>query len=400
MPAWIHDRARHLQAKNPDMSEQAAFAIATQQAHKLGKTPKGYGTAEGKKTAKSKFTSPRKSYVQTADPKGIGEKMNKAASAKLYHGDVEQDTLKNNNYRKVLFTGKQAQLVVMSIPPGADIGMETHPSVDQFFRIESGEGKAVIDGTEYPLKNATGLIIPSGSEHNIFSMGKEPLKLYTIYSPPNHPPGTIQATKADQPMEKKADEEENEVEKEPTEEQKDKIRDFILENYITNDDEFHKFVEGIGVTPHNAEPIVYQMANESQKTAEEHSSANKSLDLARLEGFSDEFYKLAMKDKLAAGTWKAMKSFLDVARGNPKLKWSMSALKNPKTRGDTMKMMAAQTAVLGGAGVGAGVGAKKIKEKHQKRLGSAYMMGARDMYGRLYQNALRRAQSPKSGSKA
>lgn len=402
MPAWVHDRAYHLLAKNPEMDKRTAFAIATQQAHATKHTPKGFGTAKGKKDAKAKYTQPRKSYVQTADPKKIGKKLEaktKVASMKPYHDDVEQDTLKNDNYRKVLFTGKHSQLVLMSIPSGADIGEETHPSVDQFFRIEEGEGKSVIDGIEYPLKNATGLIVPAGSKHNIFSTGKGPLKLYSIYSPPNHPPGTIHATKADQPIEKNANgDEEDEVEREPTEAQKSKIREFIRTHRIKNDDEFHKFVEGIGVSAHNAEPIVYQMAHNTTKTAEEHSVMSKSLDLVKMEGFSDELHKMAMEDKLAVGGMKAVSEFIRTVRGRPRIKWSLKNLKSEGIGGDTAKMMGTQLAVGGAATTAGVVGAKKHKKKSRERLGKAYVLGARDMYGRLHQNAMRRAQGS-SGSR-
>ena len=384
-------------AKNPEMDKRTAFAVATQQAHATKHTPKGFGTAEGKRTAKAKYPQ-RKSYVQTADPKKIGKKLEsseKTAAEKTYHGNIEKDTLNNSNYRKVLFTGKHVQLVLMSIPPGEGIGLETHNTIDQFFRIESGKGKSLIDGKEYPLEDATGLIVPAGAKHNIISTGKEPLKLYSLYSPPNHPPGTLHATKADQPMEKDADEDEGPA-KIPTKEQQSKIRAFIAKNRIKNDDRFHDFVEDMGVEPHDAEPIVYQMAHDSTKTAEEHSVMSKSLDLIKLEGFSDEFYKLAQEHKLAAGARQIAKNIINTARGNPELKWSLKALKNKSTRRATAGMMAAQTGVVGGAAGTAGVVAHKTKKKHRKRLGKAYVMGAKDMYGRLHQNAMRRAQSGKS----
>ena len=387
-------------AKNPEMDKRTAFAIATQQAHAIKHTPKGFGTAEGKKKAKAKYSRPKKNYVQTADPKKIGKKLEKAEKnasdkAGFYHGDIESDTLDNDNYRKVLSTGKHTQLVAMSIPPGEDIGLETHPTIDQFFRIESGKGVSSVDGKEFPLKDAVGLVVPAGAKHNITSTGKEPLKLYSLYSPPNHPPGTLHKTKADQPMEKDADGDDGPSQP-PTKEQQERIREFIRRNRLKNDDEFHNFVEGMGVEAHDAEPVVYQMAHDSAKTAEEHSVMNKSPDLVKLEGFSDEFYKLAMESKLAAGAWQATKNLVNVARGKPTLKWSLKALKDPKTRGDTLKMMAAQTAIGGAAVTGGVVGARKIKKKHRKRLGKAYVLGARDMYGRLHQAAMRRAKSGKT----
>lgn len=115
-----------------------------------------------------------------------------------FHTNIEAETLSNSNFRKVLFTGAHSQLVVMSLLPGEEIGMETHPNVDQFFRFESGEGKAVLNGEEVLFKADDVLIVPAGTEHNIINTSTaEHLKLYTIYSPANHPEGTVHATKAD-----------------------------------------------------------------------------------------------------------------------------------------------------------------------------------------------------------
>lgn len=119
---------------------------------------------------------------------------------KLYSGSIEKDTLKNNYFRKVLFTGKHAQLVVMSLLPGEEIGNEVHKKVDQFFRLEGGEAKFVLkNGKEtHHLGNAGAIIVPAGTWHNVINTSKtRKLKLYTIYSPPNHPPGTIHKTKGD-----------------------------------------------------------------------------------------------------------------------------------------------------------------------------------------------------------
>jgi len=107
--------------------------------------------------------------------------------------DMEGDTLKNTNFRKVLYTSKHLQLVLMSVKD--DIGMETHDKGDQFIRIEGGKGKAIIDGREFPIKDGTAFIIPEGSEHNVINTGSEDLKLYAVYAPPNHPKGIIHKTK-------------------------------------------------------------------------------------------------------------------------------------------------------------------------------------------------------------
>lgn len=115
-----------------------------------------------------------------------------------YVANIEKKSLENKYFREVLFTGPHSQLVLMSIAPGDDIGMETHKNVDQFFRIESGIGQAILDGKKYDLEDGSGVVIPAGTEHNIINKSKsEPLKVYTIYSPPNHPDGTIHKTKAE-----------------------------------------------------------------------------------------------------------------------------------------------------------------------------------------------------------
>lgn len=116
---------------------------------------------------------------------------------KHYAGNIEEQTLKNNYFRQVLFTGKHAQLVVMSLNPEEEIGNEVHHNVDQFFRVEQGEAKFILDNKEeHIIKNGWAFIVPAGTYHNIINNSKtKKLKLYTIYSPPNHPPGTIHKTK-------------------------------------------------------------------------------------------------------------------------------------------------------------------------------------------------------------
>jgi mannose-6-phosphate isomerase-like protein (cupin superfamily) len=117
---------------------------------------------------------------------------------KGYHADIEEETKNNTDFRKALYTGKYQQLVVMSLKPGEDIGEEIHDTVDQFFRIEEGEAKAIIDGVETVLKEDDVVIVPAGSDHNLINTSKtKVLKLYTIYAPPNHPDGTVHKTKAE-----------------------------------------------------------------------------------------------------------------------------------------------------------------------------------------------------------
>jgi len=112
-----------------------------------------------------------------------------------FHTNIEQDTLDNDSFRKVLYTGKHIQLVLMTLKPGEEIGTETHETIDQFFRIESGKGKSIINGNEYNLSDGDVIIVPAGAEHNIINTGNTALQMYTLYSPPNHQDGIEFATK-------------------------------------------------------------------------------------------------------------------------------------------------------------------------------------------------------------
>ena len=115
-----------------------------------------------------------------------------------YLTNIEKATLENIDFRRVLFTGPNAQLVVMALKPGEEIGLETHDDVDQFIRVEAGHGTALLDGKEHVLEDGSAVVIPAGTKHNIINGSRtEALKLYTIYSPPEHPDGTVHATKAD-----------------------------------------------------------------------------------------------------------------------------------------------------------------------------------------------------------
>ena len=118
---------------------------------------------------------------------------------KGYVGAIEKQTLKNSYFREVLFTGKHAQLVVMCLQPGDEIGNEVHPNVDQFFRIEQGEAKFVFNGKEEHLvRDGDAVVVPAGTYHNVINNSKKTqMKLYTIYSPPNHPDGTVHKTRAE-----------------------------------------------------------------------------------------------------------------------------------------------------------------------------------------------------------
>jgi len=117
---------------------------------------------------------------------------------KGFKSNIENDSLENNNFRKVVYTGNHLQIVLMSLKAGEEIGEETHKNNDQFFRFESGSGKCIIDETEYLVTNGDALIVPSGAKHNVINIdSKTELKMYTIYGPPNHKYDTIRATKED-----------------------------------------------------------------------------------------------------------------------------------------------------------------------------------------------------------
>jgi len=115
---------------------------------------------------------------------------------KGFNANIEKDTLANNNFRKVVYTAKHCQLVLMSLKPLEEIGMEVHPDNDQFFRFEKGMGKVIIDGNEYDIKDGSAIVVPAGSQHNVINVSKtDELKLYTIYSPAHHKDGTVHETK-------------------------------------------------------------------------------------------------------------------------------------------------------------------------------------------------------------
>lgn len=116
---------------------------------------------------------------------------------KGFNANIEQETLANNNFRKVLYTAKHSQLVLMSLRAGEEIGMEVHEDNDQFFRFEQGQGKVIIDGNEYQVMDGSAIVVPAGAQHNVVNVGSDELKLYTIYSPAHHKDGIVRATKAE-----------------------------------------------------------------------------------------------------------------------------------------------------------------------------------------------------------
>jgi len=115
---------------------------------------------------------------------------------KGYVSNIEKEALENNNFRKTLYTGKTSQLVLMSLKPNEEIGEEVH-HLDQFIRVEKGKGKAVIDGAEHEIKDGSAIVIPAGANHNIINGPDAEMKVYTIYSPPEHKDKTIHQAKED-----------------------------------------------------------------------------------------------------------------------------------------------------------------------------------------------------------
>ena len=116
---------------------------------------------------------------------------------KGYVDDIEEIAEQNSDFRRVLYTGANMQLVVMTLGPGEEIGEEVHPDRDQFFRIEEGNGEVWIDGHRTDIEDDFAILVPAGARHNIKNTGEEPLRLYTLYAPPEHVDGTVHATRAD-----------------------------------------------------------------------------------------------------------------------------------------------------------------------------------------------------------
>ena len=115
-----------------------------------------------------------------------------------YIDDIERLTKDNGDYRRVLYTGKNIQLVLMAIQPGDEIGAEVHEDHDQFFRIDEGDGEVEIDGKRTPISDGFAVIVPAGARHNVINTGSRPLKLYTLYAPPEHRDGVVVRTKAEE----------------------------------------------------------------------------------------------------------------------------------------------------------------------------------------------------------
>jgi mannose-6-phosphate isomerase-like protein (cupin superfamily) len=123
-------------------------------------------------------------------------KNNRGVIMKGYVQDIESLAIKNNDFRRVLYTAKNSQLVLMALTPKEEIGMEVH-KLDQFYRVEEGSGDAVLDGVRTSIRAGFAVVIPAGTNHNIINTGTVPMKLYTLYSPPNHRDGVVHHTRAD-----------------------------------------------------------------------------------------------------------------------------------------------------------------------------------------------------------
>ena len=124
------------------------------------------------------------------------EKNKVSMSMKGFIGNIEVLSVESADFRRVLYTAKSIQLVTMSLAPGEDIGLEVH-QLDQFFRVEQGSGVAILDGVSSPVSDGFAVLVPAGVNHNIINTGSAPLKLYTLYAPPNHRDGVVHPTKAD-----------------------------------------------------------------------------------------------------------------------------------------------------------------------------------------------------------
>ncbi|CAG0958212.1 putative monooxygenase [Rhodocyclaceae bacterium] len=116
---------------------------------------------------------------------------------KGFIADIEDRAEANGHFRRVIYTGPHIQLVLMALDPGEEIGEEVHEDTDQFFRVEEGRGKVIIDGVATPIESDTGIVIPAGARHIVINTGSRPMKMYTLYAPPHHEDGTVHHTRAE-----------------------------------------------------------------------------------------------------------------------------------------------------------------------------------------------------------
>jgi mannose-6-phosphate isomerase-like protein (cupin superfamily) len=137
-----------------------------------------------------------KAFGDVGDPTGVGRLSDRGVMMKGFVQDIEDLAVKNDEFRRVLYTAKHCQLVVMALKPGEDIGAEVH-TLDQFFRVEAGTGEAILDGVVTAIRAGFAIVVPAGANHNIINTGRVPLKLYTLYAPPNHRDGVVHHTRVD-----------------------------------------------------------------------------------------------------------------------------------------------------------------------------------------------------------
>lgn len=145
----------------------------------------------------SRSQAERASQTSPEAPPSKPAEVSAAATKKGFIGDIEELTTGNSNFRQVLYTGEHLQLVLMSLRPGEEIGEEVHSEIDQFIRVEQGRGQAIIDSVRHEIEDDSAVVVPAGARHNVVNTGAEPLKLYTVYGPPEHRDGVVRASKAE-----------------------------------------------------------------------------------------------------------------------------------------------------------------------------------------------------------
>lgn len=394
---WVHDRAHSIMEKGElgktygkKDAKSVAYAIATQQAHKVGKSPKGFRTPEGVREAKRKHHLPMKEYQKTAGvgsflkklikkpkmsvksvssprpvAKPVGQtkispiqgikgsavrqhvqrqaaaggkrimpwegvkapmiktqEFEKAAETTNYSGPIEKQTEDNTYFRKVLSTNKHSQLVLMTLKPGEEIGVETHPTIDQFFRIEAGKAAVVRNGNRVTLEDGGAFIVPAGTEHNVINASEtEPLKVYTIYSPPNHPPGTVHKTK-EEAMQAEKEKTANGEEESSTPGKKvpvETLKSFFKKNPAATDEQVHELAEAHGTDPHTMETQIYGILGKelNEKTAMLYGFFDELEDLEKDAGALRKMLLGGMMAAGLAGGAKSMapKALASVAKG-------------------------------------------------------------------------------------
>lgn len=190
MPFKSEAQRKWMHANKPEMAKK--WEKHTPKGKKL---PKKVKKKSSKKKSKKKKTK-KESFIDILNDRLVLFEESKPKKSG-FHVNIEKETKSNTDYRRVLFTSGKMQLVLMSIEPGGEIGMESH-DVDQFIRVDGGSAKAIIDNSEYKLVDGDAIIVPANVKHNVINIGNEDLKIYTVYTPPQHQKDTVQKTKADE----------------------------------------------------------------------------------------------------------------------------------------------------------------------------------------------------------